>query len=67
MKSPQQGQKLLRCMGALPLAGWLCWLAWKFRVHRERAHARKLFFCTLIYLPAVLILTVMAWRKSTLL
>lgn len=34
-------------IGALPLAGWLCWLAWKFRVHRERPHARKLFFCTL--------------------
>ena len=49
-------------VGALPLAGWLCWLAWKFRVHRERAHARKLFFCTLLDLPAVLILTVMAWR-----
>lgn len=49
-------------VGAVPLAGWLCWLAWKFRVHRERAQARKLFFCTLMYLPAVLILTVMAWR-----
>lgn len=49
-------------IGALPLAGWLCWLAWKFRVHRERPHARKLFFCTLMYLPAVLILTMMAWR-----
>ncbi len=48
--------------GALPLAGWLCWLAWKFRVHRERAHARRLFFCTLLYLPVVLILTVIAWR-----
>lgn len=47
---------------ALPLTGWMCWLAWKFRVHRERAHARKLFFCTLAYLPAVLILTVTAWR-----
>jgi heme o synthase len=49
-------------VGALPLAGWMCWLAWKFRVHRERSHARKLFFCTLMYLPAVLILTVIAWR-----
>ncbi len=48
--------------GALLLAGWLCWLAWKFRVHRERAHARRLFFCTLLYLPVVLILTVIAWR-----
>ena len=49
-------------VAALPLAGWLCWLAWKFRVHRERSHARKLFFCTLMYLPAVLILSVVAWR-----
>ena len=49
-------------VASLPLAGWLCWLAWKFRVHRERSHARKLFFCTLMYLPAVLILTALAWR-----
>ena len=49
---------------ALPLAGWLCWLAWKFRVHRERAHARKLFFCTLAYLPLVLILSVAAWKRA---
>jgi protoheme IX farnesyltransferase len=48
---------------ALLLAGWLCWLAWKFRVHRERAHARKLFFCTLMYLPAALILSVIAWKR----
>lgn len=48
---------------ALLLAGWLCWLAWKFRVHRERAHARKLFFCTLMYLPAALILSVLAWKR----
>lgn len=47
---------------ALLLTGWMCWLAWKFRLHRERSHARKLFFCTLMYLPAVLILTVLAWR-----
>lgn len=47
---------------ALLLTGWMCWLAWKFRVHRERPHARKLFFCTLIYLPAVLTLTILAWR-----
>jgi len=48
---------------ALLLAGWLCWLAWKFRVHRERAHARKLFFCTLMYLPTALILSVIAWKR----
>lgn len=49
---------------ALLLAGWLCWLAWKFRVHRERPHARKLFFCTLMYLPLVLILSVAAWKRG---
>ena len=49
---------------ALLLAGWLCWLAWKFRTHRERAHARKLFFCTLMYLPLVLILSVLAWKRD---
>ncbi len=49
---------------ALLLAGWLCWLAWKFRVQRERAQARKLFFCTLMYLPLVLTLTVLAWKHA---
>ena len=44
------------------LAGWLCMLAWKFRRTRERSDARKLFFCTLIYLPAVLVLSVLAWK-----
>ena len=44
------------------LAGWLCKLAWKFRQTRERADARKLFFCTLMYLPAVLMLSVLAWK-----
>lgn len=48
---------------ALLLAGWLCSLAWKFRIHRERAHARKLFFCTLMYLPVALILSVLAWKR----
>jgi heme O synthase-like polyprenyltransferase len=48
---------------AVLLAAWLCWLAWKFRVHRERAQARKLFFCTLMYLPAILLLSVMAWKR----
>lgn len=47
---------------AAALAGWLCWLAWRFYRARDRATARKLFFCTLAYLPAVLILTVAAWK-----
>lgn len=44
------------------LGGWLCWLAWKFRQLRDRPSARKLFFCTLAYLPLVLIFTVLAWK-----
>lgn len=49
---------------SLAVTGWLCWLAWQFYLKRERTSARKLFFCTLIYLPAVLILTVAAWRRG---
>lgn len=44
------------------LGAWLCKLAWKFRKTRERTDARKLFFCTLIYLPLALVLTVLAWK-----
>jgi protoheme IX farnesyltransferase len=47
----------------LAISGWLCWLAWKFRQHRERPYARKLFFCTLMYLPVIFVVTVLAWRK----
>ena len=50
-------------MPALLVSGWLCWLAWKFRMHRERPHARKLFFCTLAYLPIILIVTTLAWKR----
>lgn len=48
---------------ALLVSGWLCWLAWKFRTLRERTSARKLFFCTLAYLPLILIFTVLAWKR----
>lgn len=48
---------------ALALSGWLCWLAWRFRVLRERTSARKLFFSTLAYLPLILIFTVLAWKR----
>ncbi len=48
---------------ALLLSGWLCYLAVKFQRCPERATARKLFFCTLMYLPAVLIVTIAAWRR----
>ena len=48
---------------ALLLTGWMLWLAWRFFRVRDRASARKLFFCTLIYLPLVLTLTTLAWRR----
>lgn len=47
---------------ALLINGWLCWLAWKFYRQPERVSARKLFFCTLAYLPAVLLTTALAWK-----
>lgn len=49
--------------GALALSGWLCWLAWGFFRVPERATARRLFFCTLAYLPLVLLLTALTWAK----
>jgi len=48
---------------ALIISGWLCWLAWKFRSLRERTSARRLFFCTLAYLPLIFIFTVLAWKR----
>ena len=48
---------------ALFLSGWLCWLAIRFQQAPDRTAARRLFFCTLMYLPAVLIVTVAAWRR----
>jgi protoheme IX farnesyltransferase len=48
---------------ALALSGWLCWLAIRFQRQPERPSARRLFFCTLMYLPAVLIITTAAWRR----
>jgi protoheme IX farnesyltransferase len=47
---------------ALLLSGWLCLLAWRFFKAPERPTARKLFFCTLAYLPAVLTLAALTWR-----
>ena len=48
---------------ALLLSGWLCWLALRFNRQPERITARKLFFCTLAYLPLILIVTVLAWKR----
>lgn len=48
---------------ALLLSGWLGWLALRFNRQPERPSARKLFFCTLAYLPLILIVTVLAWKR----
>jgi heme o synthase len=48
---------------ALLLSGWLCWLALRFNRQPERATARKLFFCTLMYLPLILLVTSLAWKR----
>jgi protoheme IX farnesyltransferase len=48
---------------ALLLSGWLGWLALRFNRRPERLTARKLFFCTLAYLPLILIVTVLAWKR----
>jgi protoheme IX farnesyltransferase len=47
---------------ALLLSGWLSLLAWRFFQTPERLTARKLFFCTLAYLPALLLLAALTWR-----
>jgi heme o synthase len=49
---------------AVPLSGWLCWLAWRFRAAPERLTARRLFFCTLAYLPLILVVSVAAWKRA---
>lgn len=49
---------------SLLLAGWLCKLALDFQKNPERASARKLFFCTLMYLPAILLITCVAWKRA---
>jgi protoheme IX farnesyltransferase len=48
----------------LLISGWLCLLAWRFRIQRDRPSARKLFFCTLAYLPLILIFTSLAWKPT---
>lgn len=47
---------------ALLLNLWLCQRALVFQKTPERATARRLFFGTLIYLPVILILTVITWK-----
>ena len=48
---------------ALALAGWLCKLALDFQKNPERPTARKLFLCTLMYLPAIFVISAIAWRR----
>jgi protoheme IX farnesyltransferase len=47
---------------ALFLNLWLCQRALRFQKQPERATARRLFFGTLIYLPVILIVSVMSWK-----
>ena len=37
-------------------------LAWRFFRSRERRDARTLFFFTLLYLPIILVVSLLAWR-----
>ena len=41
----------------------LVWMAWRFFQTRDRASARRLFFFTLMYLPAMLIVSGVFWRR----
>ncbi|MGI8605422.1 MAG: UbiA family prenyltransferase [Verrucomicrobiales bacterium] len=47
-------------VAGLLLTGMLLWLAWEFYGKRSRLAARKLFFATLLFLPAVLLLLLIA-------
>jgi heme o synthase len=57
----------LTSMIFLPLAllanAVLLWFGWKFRQQRDRAHARRLFFYTLLYLPLMEALSMIFWRN----
>jgi protoheme IX farnesyltransferase len=48
---------------ALATTSALLWLSWRFFVARNRASARKLFFFTLLYLPAMLALSMALWHR----
>jgi protoheme IX farnesyltransferase len=48
---------------ALATTSGLLWLSWRFFVVRDRASARKLFFFTLLYLPAMLALSMVLWHR----
>jgi protoheme IX farnesyltransferase len=50
----------------LPLAlittAGLLWYSWRFFITRDRGSARRLFFFTLVYLPAMLALSMCFWK-----
>lgn len=46
----------------LAAGGIMFWLAWRFFRSRERRDARSLFFFTLLYLPLVLVASLLTWR-----
>jgi heme o synthase len=46
----------------LAVSGALSWRAWQFHQDRQRAKARSLFLFTLMYLPAALVISVLAWK-----
>jgi heme O synthase-like polyprenyltransferase len=48
----------------LALNGLLLFLAVRFFGRRDRLSARKLFLFTLLYLPGMLALTVLFWRRG---
>lgn len=48
---------------ALLLGGWLTWLSLQFLKSPERPKARKLFFATLLYLPAMLTALLLCARR----
>ena len=54
-------------IGFAPTAGIinlaLVWMAWRFFQNRDRASARRLFFFTLMYLPAMLTVCGIFWRR----
>jgi protoheme IX farnesyltransferase len=41
---------------------FMLWLAWRFFRSRERRDARSLFFFTLLYLPVILLASLLTWR-----
>ncbi len=56
------GMWFLPC--ALAVNAGLLWYSWRFFLARDRQSARKLFFFTLAYLPAMLALSMLFWKAG---